>query len=107
MAEDGKFLINEADMVLQLHTNVGSTGMISTKYSTGKKKSLTDRSWKDAKKYFGTALKDVSEITRLTTSESGLTAKSTAKKDNMEEKYVKKLWRGLASCSTPSYWRQP
>ena len=60
-------------MVLQLQTHVESTGMINAKYATWKKKNLTDRSWKDAKKYFRAALKDVSEVTRLTTSNSGLT----------------------------------
>ena len=50
------------------------------------KKSLTDRDWKDAKKYFRAALKDVLEMTRLTTSESGLTANSTVNKDNMQDK---------------------
>ena len=73
-------------MVLQPQTHVGFTGMINAKYARWKKKSLTDRGWKDAKKYFCTALKDVSEITRLTTSESGLIEKSTVKKDNMEDK---------------------
>ena len=73
-------------MVLQLQTHVGSIGVINAKYATWKKKSLTDRGWKNAKKYFGAALKDVSEITRLTTRESCLTAKYTVKKDNMEDK---------------------
>ena len=73
-------------MVLQLQTHVGSTGMINTKYATWKKKILTDRGWKYAKKYFRAALKDVSKITRLTTIKSGLTTNSTFKKDNMEDK---------------------
>ena len=82
LAADGEVPINEADMVLQLQTHVGSTGMINSKYAMWKKKSLTDRSWKDGKKYLCAALKDVSEITRLPTSESGLTTNSTVKKDN-------------------------
>ena len=106
MAADGEVPINEADMVLQLQTHVGSTGMINAKYATWKKKRLTNRGWKDAKKYFRLPLKDVSEITRLTTSESGLTAKSTIKKDNTEEKSAKKLCRISASRLTPSHWRK-
>ena len=68
LAAEGKVPISEADMVLQLQTHVGSTGMINTKYATWKKKSLTDRGWKDRKKYFHDALKHISEITRLATS---------------------------------------
>ena len=86
LAADGEVPINEADMVLQLQTHVGSTGTINAKYATWKKKSLTDRGWKYCKKYFRAVLKDVLEITRLTTSESGLTANSTVKKDNIEDK---------------------
>ena len=78
-------------MVLQLQNHVGSTGMINSKYATWKKKSLTDRSWKDGKKYLCAALKDVSEITRLATSESGLTTNSTVKKDNTEDKICEEI----------------
>ena len=52
----------------------------------GKRKSLTERSWKDGKKYFRAALKDMSKITRLTMSLSGLNANSAIKKENMEDK---------------------
>ena len=86
LAADGKVPISEAEMVLQIQTHVGPTGMINAKYTTWKKKSLTDRGWKDSKKYFRSVLKDVSDITRITTSESGLTMNSTIKKGNMEEK---------------------
>ena len=86
MEADNEVPINESDMVLQLQTHVGSTGMINAKYATWKKKSITDCGWKDAKKYFRAALKDVSEITRLTTSDSGLTANSTVQKEKMEDK---------------------
>ena len=60
--------------------------MIYSKYATRKKKSLINRGWKDSKKYFRAALKDVLEIKRITASESGLTENSTVKKDNMEDK---------------------
>ena len=86
LAADGEVPISEADMVLQLQDQVGSTCMINTKYATWKKKSLTNRSWKDRKKYFRTALNDMSEINKLTTSESGLTANLAIKKENMEDK---------------------
>ena len=86
MAADGKVTINEADMVMQLQTHVGSPGMINAKYATWKKKSLTECGWKDGKNYIHATLKDVLEITRLTTSESGSTANSTVKKENMEDK---------------------
>ena len=86
LAADGEVPIREVDMLLQLQTHVGSTGMINTKYATWKKKSLTDRGCKDGKKYFRAALKDVSNTTRLTTRKSGLTENSTIKKNNMEEK---------------------
>ena len=67
---DGEVPISETDIILQLQTHVGSTGMINTKYATWKNKSLTDRGWKDGKNYFRAALKDVSNITKLTTSKS-------------------------------------
>ena len=73
-------------MVLQLQTHVGSTAMINTKYATCKKKSLTNRGWKDGKKYFCAALKNVSDITKLTTRKLGLTANCAIKKENMENK---------------------
>ena len=43
---DGEVPISETDIILQLQTHVGSTGMINTKYATWKNKSLTDRGWK-------------------------------------------------------------
>ena len=55
------------------------------------KKSLADRGWKDGNKYFRAALKDVIEITMITTSESGLTANSTIKKYNMEDKIQEEI----------------
>ena len=60
LAADVEFPINEADMVLQLQTHVGSTGMINAKYSTWKKKSLTNLGWKHANTHIRAALKDVS-----------------------------------------------
>ena len=86
MAADGKVTINEADMVLQLQTHVGSPGMINAKYATWKNKSLTECGWKDGKNYIHATLKDVLEITRLTTSECGFNANSIANKDNTEDK---------------------
>ena len=59
MEADNEVPINESDMVLQLQTHDGSTGMINAKYATWKKKILIDRGWKDAKKYFCATLKDV------------------------------------------------
>ena len=86
LSADGKVPISEADMLLKLQTHDGSTGMISARYATWENKSLADRGWKDRKKYFRAALKDVSKITRLTTRESGITANSAIKKENMENK---------------------
>ena len=83
MAADREVPINKADMFLQLQTHVGSTGMINAKYAMWKKKSLTECGNKEGKKYFRAAFKGVSEITRLTTSESVLTVNSTVKKYNM------------------------
>ena len=80
LAADGEVLISEVDMVLQIQTHVGSTVTINTKYATWKEKSLTDLGWKDEKNYFRAALKDVSKITNLTTSELGLTLNSAIKK---------------------------
>ena len=86
LSADGKFPISEADMVLKLQTNDGSTDMISTRYAAWENKSLADCGWKDRKKYFRAALKDMSKITRLTTRESGITTNSAIKKENMENK---------------------
>ena len=86
LAADSKVPISEADMVLQLQTHVGYTGMINAKYATCKKKRLTYCGWKDSKKYSCAAIKDVSKITRITTIELRLTTNSTIKKDNMDDK---------------------
>ena len=86
LAANGKVSINEEDMVLQLQTHVGSTDMINTKYATWKKKSLTYRGWKYRKNKFCAALKDVYEITKLTTNGSGLTANSAIKKEKIKDK---------------------
>ena len=78
--------------------------MINAEYATWKKKSLTDRGWKDGKKYFRAALKDVSEITSIAKSESGLTVKSTVKRYNMDSKTARSWQQMAKSRSMKQAW---
>ena len=50
LAADIEVTISEAEMILQMQTHLGATGMISTKYLKWKKMSQAKRNYKDEKK---------------------------------------------------------
>ena len=43
LAAYGKIPISEAEMALQVHTHIGATGLVNTKYLAWKKKAAADR----------------------------------------------------------------
>ena len=49
LAADSEVTISEAEMVLQMQTHLGTTGMISSKYLMWKKMSRENRNWKYGK----------------------------------------------------------
>ena len=79
ISEDAGYKITEPEMVLQLQTSLGATGLMNEEYKAWKKKPVTDRTWKKAKRHFRTALADATGIQKLTTAGSGLMANSALK----------------------------
>ena len=86
LAADIKVTISKAEMVLQMQTNIGATGMISSKYLIWRNMSWANQNWKDGKKYFRAALVDVEETNKLTTGKSGLTANNIRNMQSTEQK---------------------
>ena len=82
-------------MVLQVHTHLGATGLVNTKYLAWKKKAAAECKWDPVKKYFRAALSNVEELSNLTTGEAGLTANAVvagkSTEQQMREKIAEKL----------------
>ena len=74
MFTDAGYPITEANMVLQLQTAVGATGMVNEEYNAWKKKPAADKTWANAKKHFRDALANVEGIQKLTTASGGMYA---------------------------------
>ena len=72
-------------MVLQVHTHLGSTGIVNTKYLAWKKKAASERKWASANKYFRAAISNIKELSKLTTGKSGLTANATVADKSTEQ----------------------
>ena len=70
--------ISEPEMVLQMQTHLGSTGMINSKYLKWKRMTKIEGNWKAGKKFFRAALGDVEDLNKLTTGEAGLTANNAS-----------------------------
>ena len=85
LAADGKIPISEAEMVLQVQTHLGATGLVNTKYLSWKNKAAVDRKWDPAKKYFRAALSDVEKLSKLTTGEAGLTSNAAVANKSTEQ----------------------
>ena len=79
LSVDAGYKISENDMVLQLATSLGATGLINEEYKAWRKKPLSDRTWTKAKSHFRDALEDASGIEKLTTAGGGLLANSAFK----------------------------
>ena len=84
LAADGEVPITEAEMVVQLQTHLGATGMMNGKYLKWKSKPLHSCGWKPAKIWFHNALNDVDAINKLTAGEAGLTANAAIRRSNSE-----------------------
>ena len=82
-------------MVLQVQTHLGATGLFNKKYPAWKKKAAAERKWAPAKKYFRAALRNVEELSKITTGEAGLTANSAvankSTKQQVREEIAEKL----------------
>ena len=85
LAADGEIPISEAEMVMQVQTHLGATGLINTKYLAWKKKDAVERKWVTAKKYFRAAISDVQELYNLTTVKAGLTSNAVVADKNTEQ----------------------
>ena len=93
LAADGETPISEAEMVLQVQTHLGATGIVNTKYLAWKKKAAAE--WDPANKYFRTALSNVVELSKITTGEASLTENAAVSnkstKQQVREEIVEKL----------------
>ena len=79
--------ISKAEMVLQMQTNIGATGIIGSKYLMWKKMYGANRNWKDGKRYFRAALGYLKDINKLTTGKSELTANNVSNMQSTEQKF--------------------
>ena len=52
LADDSETPLSETEMVLQVQTHLGATGLVNTKYLAWKKKATADRKWAPAKIVF-------------------------------------------------------
>ena len=59
LSADGEIPISEAEMVIQVHTHLGATGLINNKYLVWKKKAAVECKWAPAKKYFRAEVRNV------------------------------------------------
>ena len=85
LAAGGEIPISEAEMVMQVQTHLGSTGLVNTRYLAWKKKAAAERKCAPAKKYFRAAISDIEELNKLTTGEAGLTANAVVANKSTEQ----------------------
>ena len=85
LAADGEIPISEAEMVMQVQTHLGATGLINTKYLAWKKKAAVERKWEPANKYFRAAISDVEDLNKLITGKAGLIANAVVADKNTEQ----------------------
>ena len=85
LAADGEIPISEAEMVMQVQTQLGATVLVNTKYLAWKKKAAAERKWAPAKKCFRAAISDVEELSKLTTGEAGLTENAAVANKSTEQ----------------------
>ena len=91
LAADGEIPISEAEMVMQVQTHLGATGLINTKYLAWKKKAVVERKWVTAKKYFRTAIIDVDDLNKLTTGKEALTANAVIADKNTDQQVCEEM----------------
>ena len=84
LAANGEVPITKAEMVVQLQTHLGATGMTNRKYLKWKAKPLNNHWWKPAKIWFRDALNNVDTINKLTAGKAGLTPNTAVRSSNSE-----------------------
>ena len=104
LAADGKVPISEADIVMQVQTDLGATGLINTKCLAWKKKVAMERKWAPAKKYFCAAINNVKELNNLTTGEAGLTSNAGVSDKNTEQQVREEMAENSESPLTFWQW---
>ena len=76
ISEDAGYPITANDLILQLQTTMGASGMVNEEYKAWKKKAVAEKTWTNAKKHFRDALDEMEGIQKLTTAGGGLMTKS-------------------------------
>ena len=84
IAEDGKVPISKADMVPQLQSHLGKTGMINTAYT--KSKTASNRTWTNVKTWFCRTLQEKEDINKLISLQSQLSRKKLRSKSERRSK---------------------
>ena len=105
LAADGKIPISEAEMVLQVQTHLGATGLVNTKYLAWKKKAAAERKWAPVKKCFRAAISDVEELSKLTTGEAGLTENAAVANKSTKQQVHEEIAENWESHLTPWPWQ--
>ena len=62
LSDAAGYKISENDMVLQLATSLGATGLINEEYKAWKKKSITNHTLRNSKAHFHEALEEARGI---------------------------------------------
>ena len=91
LSEDGKIPLSEAEMVMQVQTHLGATGLKNAKYLTWKKKAAVERKWASSKKYFRAAIINVEELNKLTTGKAGLTYNAVVADKDTEQQVCEEM----------------
>ena len=84
IADDGNIPITDAEMTLMLQQHMGATGLVGSAYTKWRKKGAAERTWRNAKKYFREALKDVGDRSKIEAGETGWSANATPAKADMK-----------------------
>ena len=85
LSVDGEIPISEAEMVMQVHTHLGATGLINNKYLVWNKKAAVERKWAPVKKYFRAEISDIEGLNKLATGEDGLAANAAVADKSTEQ----------------------
>ena len=65
LATNGNVPISKTDMVLKLQIHMGKSGMVNGAYTKWKQKASVDQKWAPGKSFFCLAIKEASNITKL------------------------------------------
>lgn len=90
LANNAGYPITKKDIMLQVQTSLGATGMVSVEYKAYRKKPVADKTQENANKHFHYAINNVEGIQKLTTVGSRLLANNINAK-NVKDKYATRL----------------